>query len=126
MWGVDPFVSYFYLRESLRGVFGDARAGRELERDCVEVLEGGGCVVFANSDALLAGTRRSIIIIRMSRTLRLRKVGGSVGTRGQLGGGCEGDRQDFGNTRFQPSVIFGSMLYFVLYRSTSMDFKLML
>ena len=71
---------------------GDTGARRELEGKSAEVVEGGGCVEFANSDVLLAGTRRSIIIIRMSRTARLEKVGGSVGIRGQLGGGCDGER----------------------------------
>ena len=55
---------------------------REMEGESGGLLEVGGCGTFANGD-VLAGTRRSIIIIRISRTLRLEKVGGSVGIRGQ-------------------------------------------
>lgn len=79
---------------------------------------------FTNS-VVLAGTRRLIIIIRMSRTSRVEKVGGLGGIRGQLGRRCEGERQAFGNARFKPSVTLRYMLYLVLCRSASMDYERM-
>lgn len=74
-----------------------------------------------NSDVLV-GTRRSIIIIRMSRVSRLESVGGSVAIQGQSGGGYEGEPQAFGNARFKLSATLRSMLYLILCRSSSMDF----
>ena len=62
----------------------------------------------------------------MSRVGRLESAGGSVAIQGQLGEGCEGERQAFGNARFKPSVTLRSLLYLVLCSSSSMDFERLL
>ena len=62
----------------------------------------------------------------MSRVSRLGSVGGSVAIQGQSGGGYGGERHAFGNASFKLSVTLRIMLYLVLCRLASMDFKRML
>lgn len=69
MWGIDAFVSHLLLNRAATG---------EPERIRTEISRFGGRADFTNVD-VVAGTRRSIIIIRISRTSKLEDQWGRDG-----------------------------------------------